>query len=248
MDVDKEKVREMIISQTEEDFFIGKHVFAPLGYYFALLFLKTRITPNQITWLWGCMMVFSSLLLVFNNWYLNIITGITWICAYSMDYSDGCVARLTNRLSKRGAFLDYLNHTVSYFVLFMCAGIGVWHSGGCPYFDILPNIVYIILGAIAALGIDLILLMPTLSRRANPDDNIGASNDVEARSFGSMKKFYIFMTFNPMTFTNMMFLILVFAIIDQMWLFVLGYGVGYFIGAIERFVVLYRRIPPRVIQ
>ena len=245
MEITRKQVRDMIRSQEDDDFFIGRHVFGYLGYQLAYLFLKTRITPNQITWIWGAMMTLSSLLLIFNCWYLNIITGICWIIAYSMDYADGAVARLKNHLSRRGAFLDFINHTVSYFALFTCAGIGVWHTGGCPYWDFIPDVCYIFLGAIAGLGIDIIMLMPTLARRANPDDTIGSSNDIEARNFGGMKKFIIFMTINPLTFTNMMFLIVFFAIFDQMWLFVLAYGLGSFAASIARFATLYRRIPAR---
>lgn len=230
----------------ENNFPTGKYVFVPLGALFAKLFLPTRITPNQISWIWGFMMVFASLFLVLNEWWINILVGIVWICAYSMDYTDGCVARIKKIYSKRGMFLDYINHTVSYFVLFTCAGIGVARTGGCPYFDILPDYTYLILGMTAALGIVLILLMPTLSRRANPDDDIGNSDDLEGRSFGSARAFYIFMSVNPLTFTNMMFLIVWFALFDQMWLFVLGYGIGYLMGSIERFVRLYQRLPARV--
>lgn len=165
-----------------------------------------------------------------------------------MDYVDGCVARIKNIKSKRGMFLDYINHTVSYFVLFTCAGIGVARTGGCPYFDILPNYAYLILGMVAALGILIILLAPTLANRANPEDEVLYSDELEGKAFGNSHRFYIFMSLNPLTFTNMMFLIVWFAIFDQMWLFVLGYGVGYFLGAIVRFAILYRRLSPRITE
>ena len=74
------------------DSFIGRHVFMNVGFVILWIACRTRITPNQITWLWGILMACSSFLLILNEPVTNIIAGIGWIVAYSMDYKDGGLA------------------------------------------------------------------------------------------------------------------------------------------------------------
>ncbi len=237
----KEEIAKSINVETP---YYSEKVFAYFGALLSRVFLKTRVTPNQLTWVWGALLVFSSLLLVFNNWCLNIIVGLCWILGYSMDYTDGSIARLKKIYSKRGMFLDYVNHTVSYFALMICAGIGVYRTGGCPYFDILPDWIYLALGAVAALGMDLILLMPTMYRRAC-GNTTGDSADIEGGAVQNKGRFILMMNLNPLTFTNMMLLIVFFALFDLMWLFVLLYGAGYLFGSMVRLAVLYKSVPAR---
>lgn len=186
-------------------------------------------------------MLVSSLLLLFDNWYLNILAGIGWIIGYSLDYTDGGIARLKQHFSKKGVFLDFINHSLNYPVLFICAGAGVMLHGGCQWFHILPADAYLALGVAGGLGCVLVMLMPTLFRRACGGDYISSSSDLEGQAIGSA--YMKIMQVNPLTFTNMMTLILVFALFDQMWLFVLGYGIGYPLAAAFRFSMLYKRCP-----
>ena len=171
------------------------------------------------------------------------MAGLGWLFGYALDYTDGGIARLKGMRSSRGAFMDLINHSVNYPLLFICAGIGVWRTGGCPWFDLLPPEAYIALGVAGGLGCVLIMLMPTLYRRVKPAESVGSSEEIEGEAIGGW--FRKMMTFNPLTFTNMMSLIVVFAIIDQMWLFVLLYGAGYGLGAVFRFAVLYKKLDRR---
>ena len=226
------------------DCFIGRKVFMNVGFIILWIACRTRITPNQITWIWGILMTVSSRLLILNEPVTNIIAGIGWIVAYSMDYMDGGLARLTGVYSQRGAFLDFMNHTLNYPLLFICMGIGVWRTGGSPYIDFIPDYWYIFLGIIAGFSCVAIMLMPTLYRRAYTPD-VDCSTDIEG---GVVKNEWIYhriMDLNPLTYVNMMFLILVFAIIDMMWLYVILFAIGYGMAALGRFVILYRKIPAR---
>lgn len=246
MSFSKEDVRNGI--STSGEYASGKYIFGNIGYLFARVLIKTRITPNQITWIWGGIMIISSILFVFNDWILNVIGGLGWLFAYSLDYTDGCIARLKGITSKRGAFLDLINHSVTYPLMMFCIGIGVFLSGGCPYENIkqdwFQDYWYMILGFFGGISLDLILLMPTMFRRFNPEDSnkVGSSSKIEGGGFKNQNTFKKIMNINPLTFTNMMFLILVFAIIDQMWLFVLGYGICYAAVAIGRFTIMYRQL------
>ena len=51
------------------------------------------------------------------------------------------------------------------------------------------------------------------------------------------------MNLNPLTFTNMMLLIPVFAAIGYLEVFIIFYGVFYPVAAVFRYVTLYRMVP-----
>ena len=172
------EIRE-IFKDGSDDYFIGHAVFENIGYLMLRIFVKTRVTPNQITWAWGLMMTVNSLLLILNEPVTNIIAAVGWIVAYSMDYMDGAYARLTGIKSRRGAFLDIMNHTVNYPLLFICMGIGVWRTGGCPYFDYFEDYWYIFIGIVGGLSCVIVMLMPTIFRRVNPEETVGCSNEIE---------------------------------------------------------------------
>ena len=243
----REEIRE-VFKDGLDDYFIGHLVFENVGYIILRIVAKTRITPNQITWMWGILMTVSSLLLVFNDWRLNILAGVGWIVAYSMDYMDGAWARLCGVYSKRGAFLDLINHSVNYPLLYICMGIGVWRTGGCPYFDYIDDYWYIFMGIVGGISCVLVMLMPTLFRRVNPEETVGCSNEIEGGIVKNHSLWLKLMNFNPLAYVNMMFLILVFAIADQMWLYVILFSAGYFLAALGRFTILYRKMPARITQ
>ena len=108
-------------------------LFIEFGFLFTRLFVKTRITPNQITLLWGILLIFSSVLFIFDNLWLHVAGAIGWIVACAMDNTDGQVARYKKMFSKRGLFLDKLNHSLTYPLLFFCIGLGQYMVSGEIY-------------------------------------------------------------------------------------------------------------------
>ncbi|MEK7560780.1 MAG: CDP-alcohol phosphatidyltransferase family protein [Patescibacteria group bacterium] len=103
--------------------------------YTTAAFLKTRITPNQITAI-SVGFFFLGLVMLFNGSYtVRVIGAITAIFSVILDGSDGEVARF--RKSKRvsgGVYAEPVSHDIQYGLGFFLIGIALWsHTGYASY-------------------------------------------------------------------------------------------------------------------
>lgn len=89
---------------TEE--FIDIHFYRPIGYRWALLFKKLRITPNWVTIASIFLGVAAGILFYYNDTKLTLLGIILMIWANSYDSADGQLARLTGQKSELGRILD----------------------------------------------------------------------------------------------------------------------------------------------
>ena len=244
MKVDKARVREL--SQFPYEY-ASAQVFIRLGRLFSWFFIKTRITPNQITWFWGGLMLLSAFLYATGQYWLGILGGILWIVAYSLDYTDGIVARYKDQKSARGMYLDMINHLTTYPILMFCIGYGVYIDGGSSWFhpDWFEDIYYVFFGVVA--GVSIVLFMSAMNlyeeAKAGSESKYAGgqgSSAVEGPLFKNPDLFKKIMQFNPLIFTTMMLMLLVFSVIDQMGIFIILYGLGYALTITFRVVMLYK--------
>lgn len=89
---------------TEE--FIDIYFYRPIGYQWALLFKKLRITPNWVTFASIILGVAAGILFYYNDIKLTLIGIGLMIWANSYDSADGQLARLTGQKSELGRILD----------------------------------------------------------------------------------------------------------------------------------------------
>ncbi|MDR0230656.1 MAG: CDP-alcohol phosphatidyltransferase family protein [Dysgonamonadaceae bacterium] len=89
---------------TEE--FIDMHFYRPIGYRWALLFKKKRITPNQITIASIFIGIAAGICYYFDNIWINVLGIFLLIWANSYDSADGQLARMTRQKSEFGRILD----------------------------------------------------------------------------------------------------------------------------------------------
>ena len=219
----------------EEAIASDRLIYRRIGFLFTRVFVKTNITPNQITWVWGAlMMIFSSLFLFHDYWY-SLIGAVGWILAFAMDNTDGEVARFKKMTSKRGLFLDLVNHSVTLPFLFFCIGTGVFLQTGMFRFPIF--------GFIAGVGMLLIMVMPELFNSVGVDDGLSRGNSLEVEGT-TMKHYKLIRDLNPLSFLNMFFVLLFFAAINRLDIFLYLYAAGYMAGCIFRFAILYRKLEP----
>lgn len=244
MAIDSKRFKES--SSYPDEPYVAEHFFAYLGRLFAHLFVRTPLTPNQITWFWGGLMVLSGLLYSTGSYVPCILGGIIWVCAYGMDYTDGIIARYKDMKSAKGAYLDLVVHRVTYPILMFCIGWGVYVSGGVPWIDFFwfDDTFYIYLGLAAGVSMDVFMdLVPMYEKfkvgEKTFEDRKG-STAVEGRLVKNQDIFKKLMNFNPLVFTNMMLMLPVFAILDLMGLFIIIYGVGYTLVTAARVVIMYR--------
>ena len=244
MPIDKQRLKECY--SYSADNFTSQHIFVPIGNFFAKIFIRTPITPNQLTAGWGLLLILCSVAMAFGNYWVCILAGIGWVIGYSLDYTDGTIARYKNLRSKKGPFIDMVNHRISYFLLFFCAGLGAWNFGRTEYFGLYFNPdIYLVLGGLAGICMVLIMDFGAVFRDAcgleEIHDGDGAVN-VEGRYVKNKNLFNRINDFNPLVFTNMMFLIPIFAILGLMDVFVIFYGIFYPLATIFRYFSYFRII------
>lgn len=225
----------------------SKYVFTPISKAFSLLLVRTPITPNQLTISWGLLMIVGSILFFFGKYYLNIIGAVCWVVAYVLDYVDGDIARYKNMKSSRGAFQDLVNHRATYPLMMFGIGFGAWITGRTELFGVeFDPAAYLIMGFLGGLGMLLIMDLGDVYNRTNPTNTLESdegSAAVEGSGFKNQRLFKMMMNLNPLVFTNMKLLCVVFAILNIMDLFIIFYGLLYPVAAFARYVILYKRCP-----
>jgi phosphatidylglycerophosphate synthase len=227
---------------------IERLLYARIGFLFTRLFVRTRVTPTQITWIWGTLMISFSLMFLFDNPWLHLIGAAGWIIAISMDYTDGQVARYKGMCSKRGVFLDLINHCITWPLLFLCIGLGQYFATG--------EILNALFGSIAGTLMPLIMLTACIYNVADPGANLQGNDNgvVEGKLLGSEERFRLVKSINPLTFVNAYIIILFAALLDLVFrielfwmtsflsICVFIYALGFLVGFLVRAGILYRKL------
>jgi uncharacterized membrane protein len=93
-------------SDTEEQLDI--YFYRPIGYQWALLFRRLRITPNMVTIASIIIGMAAGVFFYYESLKINIIGIFLLVLANSLDSADGQLARMTNTKSRLGRILDGL--------------------------------------------------------------------------------------------------------------------------------------------
>ncbi len=246
MKVDKERLSRTR-PPSEYENASSRYIFTPISRAFTHLFARTSATPNQITIIWGVLMILSSLALFTGQWLPSVLGGIGWVVGYALDYTDGDIARYRDMKSPRGGYLDLVNHRATYPLMMFGIGFGAWMTGRTEILGIaIDPAAYLILGFLAGLGMIMIMDLGDIFNKVCPDNRLNSdkgSAAVEGSGFRNKRMFRILMNVNPLTFTNMMLLIPVFALIDWLEVFIIFYGIFYPVAAFARYIILYRMVP-----
>jgi hypothetical protein len=102
----KRSAFESTLKSIDTEEFIDIHFYRPLGYRWALLFHKWRITPNQITILSILIGMAAGVCFYFQDFRTNLIGIFLLIWANTYDSADGQLARMTNQKTELGRILD----------------------------------------------------------------------------------------------------------------------------------------------
>ncbi len=244
--VDKKRLEEALnhdkSNNASENYF-----YIPLGSLFVRLLVHTRVTPNQLTIFWGCLMFFSSLCFWTDDRWINVLGGIGWVISYALDCADGSLARYTNLKSGRGDYLDGFNHRLTYPLLMFSLGYWayMWGMDSIFGFDFDPA-VYLFLGCIAGACMVLIIDVGNIYNRIMPDNQLvtNAGTTGMEGEYVKHKSFYKkVVPFSPFPFTNMLFLIPFFALFGYLDVFIVFYAFVYAGGLFYRAHLLYKKIP-----
>lgn len=93
-----------------------------LGRIFSVWFIKHNVTPNNITMLMIAFGIIGSILFAIPSLPCKILGYICWIMWYTMDNSDGQVARYTKKFSRYGTHMDFMAHLIDHPLM----NIAIW--------------------------------------------------------------------------------------------------------------------------
>ncbi|WP_188930248.1 CDP-alcohol phosphatidyltransferase family protein [Puia dinghuensis] len=101
--------------------------------YFSYVFIRMKIQPNHITFLWLVAIAGASFSFSLGNWWGHQIVGALLILlGYTFDCSDGEVARVTKTYSKIGVYLDTIAHSTSGLFIILGITLGTYNSINNP--------------------------------------------------------------------------------------------------------------------
>ncbi len=106
----------------------SKHIFRKLSIYFTKLFLITKISANQVTFLGLLVGIIAAVFLTFGNPIYWIAAALLLYLFLILDLVDGEIARYNKTASVRGAFWDTISGLFVWQFILVCASFGIYRA------------------------------------------------------------------------------------------------------------------------
>lgn len=132
---------------------IDKFILRKLSGFISKLFLRTSLTPNQVTIIGLILGLLSGLLFSFGGYTYNISAGLIFFLSVVFDQSDGEMARLKYMESEFGRILDIISDTIVHAAVVAGITYSVYKTVGSDFI--------IGLGLLAMFGISISVLLTT---------------------------------------------------------------------------------------
>ncbi len=160
-----------------KDILWNRFVARPLAATLLVPLAKSRITPNQITFVSLLTFVVAMVMLALARGHLGLVGAVLILeLSYILDCTDGQLARLKHKASPVGAHLDFLMDELKAFLLVAATGIRLWQADGHEFW-----LVEALLGlAVVASAISL----TTFIRRPEYLSATGAARPQSAGDYG----------------------------------------------------------------
>ncbi|HFN7477905.1 TPA: CDP-alcohol phosphatidyltransferase family protein [Streptococcus pneumoniae] len=189
-------------------FYVGR----PLSYLLTVPFVKTNITPNQISYLSIIPLIVGFIIMIFTSDFVVLL--LAWFLFFLwnlLDGVDGNLARYREQYSKDGSVVDAMAGYVAMVLTYFGAGIVAAHLNDSD--------IYIILGALS--GISLIfprLVMHKYINTVAQDESVSSIKDKS--DFNTIK----ILALNMTSITGIPQVLLLLTILTNQWvLFTLVY-------------------------
>lgn len=109
---------------------LNKHIFNKFSIYFTWLFLHTKITANQVTFLEYILVIIGSLFLFSGNLWFILIGLLIMLFTNLLDCVDGEIARYRKKSSIVGVYLEHVFHQLLLFFMFFPLAFGIFFQTG----------------------------------------------------------------------------------------------------------------------
>ncbi len=119
-------------------------MFVPVALYLVWFFVRIGVSGNAVSWLSAFVAVLGAFLLTSSDSLVILIGSFGYILWCLLDYVDGVVARLNDKGSVSGQYVDWIMHVIAHIAIIAGIAIGAMKSVG-PW--IYP---FAILGIVAA--------------------------------------------------------------------------------------------------
>jgi phosphatidylglycerophosphate synthase len=160
-----------------KDILWNRFVARPVAAVLLVGLAKTRITPNQVTFLSLVTFVGAMVALVLGPGYLWLVGAALLLeLSYVLDCADGQLARLQHRSSPVGAHLDFLMDELKAFLLVASCGVRLWYGDGHALWLLESSLGLVIVAAAISLT--------TFMRRPEYLAATGAARPVSAGDYG----------------------------------------------------------------
>jgi len=127
-----------------EDGLVDRYFNRRLSNYLTRWFVKTSLTPNQITLLSFMVGFFSGFFFWKGGYIFGILGALVFQFSSVLDCCDGEVARLKGMQSKFGQWLDVVCDNIVHVVLFLAIAWSFYRATAVPS--------YLVLGGLASIG------------------------------------------------------------------------------------------------
>lgn len=117
-----QKLKEICIAKSLRQGMLAGHICRLLSPYCSALFIKRSFTPNQVTLLMILFGIIGSVFFMISNCWCKLVGYIFWYLWFTMDLSDGEVARYTKIFSKYGVEMDFMAHLIDHPLM----NIAIW--------------------------------------------------------------------------------------------------------------------------
>ena len=155
-----------------------RFVLRPLSYVFAWLFIRLRVSANQVTYLSILFVIAGSILFGTGSYQLAILGAVFFNIFSLLDCVDGNIARVHGG-NPFGEWVDALGGYTAYTFLFL--SVGVYAEASYGEFWMLGPVDFVLLGAIGAVAN---LLMRVQHQKFKNIRDGGESDDSESGDSG----------------------------------------------------------------
>jgi hypothetical protein len=119
------------VTKKKHDLVFNLYVMRPIAAFVTAVFVKTSITPNQITLANLAMFLAAAVMLVAMPSYGGGILAIAVLeVSYCFDCVDGMLARYKKLASKEGHLFDFFIDELKAILLVATLGVRLWRTGG----------------------------------------------------------------------------------------------------------------------
>ena len=129
----------------------------------SLVLARAGVSPNAITIAWGCLGAVAVAGLACPSYWVRLTAAILLEVSYLLDFVDGEVARLEERTSNRGFFIDLASHGL--------IKAGLFLSLGYRLLFVTDHMEYLALAFSAAIFVTNIHMLPFYGKYASVTDN-----------------------------------------------------------------------------